>query len=171
VALCALIDPGCETRPLMGSGRRTIEPRPKAHKPADSGAVVGNGARLCSLSEYLKVSIKHRRLRGADSSGQRCGVFQALDEHGKDSCRGAGRWSGLWSETGVAATVRNNRYVPVFDKRLNSAGLTIASLHRLRRPDQPPPFRVVSHPVKGSPITYGESPSQRAVGRFPGFLH
>lgn len=35
----------------MGSGRKTIEPRGKAHKRADSGVVVGNGARMCSLME------------------------------------------------------------------------------------------------------------------------
>jgi hypothetical protein len=35
----------------MGSGRETIEPRDKAHKRADSGVVVGNGARMCSLRE------------------------------------------------------------------------------------------------------------------------
>jgi hypothetical protein len=62
VALCALIDLGCETRPLMGSGRETIEAGPKAHKPADSGAVVGNGARMCSLSECLEMCFKHLRL-------------------------------------------------------------------------------------------------------------
>jgi hypothetical protein len=33
----------------MGSGRKTIEPRNKAHKPADSGVVVGKGARMRSL--------------------------------------------------------------------------------------------------------------------------
>ena len=33
------------------SDRPTIEPRPEAHKPADSGVVVGNGARRCSLLE------------------------------------------------------------------------------------------------------------------------
>jgi len=37
----------------------TIKPTPKAHKPADSGAVVGNDARMCSLREYLEMSIKH----------------------------------------------------------------------------------------------------------------
>ena len=33
----------------MGSGRKTIEPRDKAHKRADSGVVVGKGARMRSL--------------------------------------------------------------------------------------------------------------------------
>ncbi|EJM64638.1 hypothetical protein PMI30_03573, partial [Pseudomonas sp. GM50] len=46
-------NPGYQTRSLFFSDRQTIEPGPKAHKPADSGAVVGNGARMCSLSEYL----------------------------------------------------------------------------------------------------------------------
>ncbi|MEK1844090.1 MAG: hypothetical protein AAAB17_21655, partial [Pseudomonas sp.] len=36
----------------------------KAHKPADSGVVVGSGARLCSLSEYLEMSIKHHLFIG-----------------------------------------------------------------------------------------------------------
>jgi hypothetical protein len=35
----------------MGSGRKTIEPRHKAHKRADSGVVVGKGARMRSLIE------------------------------------------------------------------------------------------------------------------------
>ena len=35
----------------MGSGRKTIEPMVKAHKRADSGVVVGNGARIRSLME------------------------------------------------------------------------------------------------------------------------
>jgi len=35
----------------MGSGRKTIEPRGKVHKRADSGVVVGNDARMCSLME------------------------------------------------------------------------------------------------------------------------
>ena len=35
----------------MGSGRKTIEPRDKAHKRADSGVVVGNGARMRSSIE------------------------------------------------------------------------------------------------------------------------
>jgi hypothetical protein len=33
------------------SDRETIKPEPKAHKPADSGVVVGNDARRCSLDE------------------------------------------------------------------------------------------------------------------------
>lgn len=33
----------------MGSGRETIEARDKAHKRADSGVVVGKGARMRSL--------------------------------------------------------------------------------------------------------------------------
>ncbi len=53
-----LVKPGYQTRSLFFSDRQTIEPGPKAHKPANSGAVVGNGARMCSLSEYLEVSFK-----------------------------------------------------------------------------------------------------------------
>ena len=37
----------------MGSGRETIEPGDKAHKRADSGVVVGKGARLGSRVEGL----------------------------------------------------------------------------------------------------------------------
>ena len=47
----------------MGSGRETIEPRGKAHKPADSGVVVGNGARIRSPAEVLASAIKRRRER------------------------------------------------------------------------------------------------------------
>ncbi|PMY46088.1 hypothetical protein C1X69_29270 [Pseudomonas sp. FW305-67] len=56
----AIRDPGYQTRSLFFSDGETIKPRPKAHKPADSGAVVGSGARICSLSEYLEMSFKHR---------------------------------------------------------------------------------------------------------------
>jgi hypothetical protein len=52
------IIPGYQPPSLFFSRRETIKPRPKAHKPADSGAVVGNGARMCSLRECLEMSIK-----------------------------------------------------------------------------------------------------------------
>jgi hypothetical protein len=55
-------NPGYQTPSLFFSDGVTIKPRPKAHKPADSGAVVGNGARLCSLRECLEMSVKHLRL-------------------------------------------------------------------------------------------------------------
>ena len=45
------VEAGYQTRSLFFSDRPTIEPRPEAHKPADSGVVVGNGARRCSLLE------------------------------------------------------------------------------------------------------------------------
>jgi hypothetical protein len=45
----------------MGSGRETIEPRSKAHKPADSGVVVGKGARTRSREDALRSGVKHRR--------------------------------------------------------------------------------------------------------------
>ena len=48
---CAFRVPDRQARPLMGSGRETIEPMGKAHKRADSGVVVGNGARIRSLAE------------------------------------------------------------------------------------------------------------------------
>jgi len=52
----------------MGSGRETIEARDKAHKRADSGVVVGNGARIRSLVEALRRENKQAfvmpRIRG-----------------------------------------------------------------------------------------------------------
>jgi len=52
----------------MGSGRETIEARDKAHKRADSGVVVGNGARIRSLAEALRRENKQAfvmpRIRG-----------------------------------------------------------------------------------------------------------
>ncbi|OOL33700.1 hypothetical protein BOO94_32320 [Pseudomonas sp. FSL W5-0299] len=41
------------------SDTETIKTRHKAHKPADSGAVVGNGARNCSFQEVTLNTIKH----------------------------------------------------------------------------------------------------------------
>ncbi len=40
------------------SDRKTIKPAPKVHKPADSGVVVGIGARLCSFQEVNWQAIK-----------------------------------------------------------------------------------------------------------------
>jgi hypothetical protein len=51
--------PGYQTRSLFFSDRETIKPEPKAHKPADSGAVVGNDARRCSLDEVTPGVFKH----------------------------------------------------------------------------------------------------------------
>jgi hypothetical protein len=51
--------PGYQTRSLFFSDRETIKPEPKAHKPADSGAVVGNDARRCSLDEVTPDVLKH----------------------------------------------------------------------------------------------------------------
>ncbi len=62
VTLCDMWTAGYQTRSLFCSDRKTIEPGPQAHKPADSGAVVGNDARMCSLSECLEMYFKHRRL-------------------------------------------------------------------------------------------------------------
>jgi hypothetical protein len=45
----------------MGSGRETIEPRGKAHKPADSGVVVGKGARKRSPVQTWRTEIKQSR--------------------------------------------------------------------------------------------------------------
>jgi hypothetical protein len=42
----------------MGSGRKTIETRTKAHKPAVSGATVGNGTSFCSLNEVMLTALK-----------------------------------------------------------------------------------------------------------------
>jgi hypothetical protein len=50
--------PGYQTRSLLFSDRPTIEPASKAHKPADSGVVVGNGARRCSLLEVFRNAFK-----------------------------------------------------------------------------------------------------------------
>jgi hypothetical protein len=49
---------GYQTRSLLFSDQETIEPRPKAHKPADSGATVGNDARLCSFQEVNLTPLK-----------------------------------------------------------------------------------------------------------------
>jgi hypothetical protein len=51
--------PGYQTRSLFFSDWETIETRAKAHKPADSGVTVGNGARRCSLREVTLGVIKH----------------------------------------------------------------------------------------------------------------
>ncbi|WP_162279036.1 hypothetical protein [Pseudomonas reinekei] len=58
VALAHLEDPGYQTRSLFFSDRPTIEPGPKAHKPADSGVSVGNDARRCSFHEVTLTAIK-----------------------------------------------------------------------------------------------------------------
>jgi hypothetical protein len=42
------------------SDRQTIKPGPKAHKPADSGAGVGNDARSCSFHQVTDSPFKHR---------------------------------------------------------------------------------------------------------------
>jgi hypothetical protein len=42
----------------MGSGRKTIETRTKAHKPADSGATVGNGTSFFSPNEGMLTALK-----------------------------------------------------------------------------------------------------------------
>jgi hypothetical protein len=39
-----------------------------AYKPADSGVVVGSGARMCRLSECLEMSVKHRLFIGLTPS-------------------------------------------------------------------------------------------------------
>ncbi|TPG75769.1 hypothetical protein EAH78_19675 [Pseudomonas arsenicoxydans] len=43
--------PGYQTRSLFFSDMETIRPVSKAHKPADSGVAVGNGARFCSFQD------------------------------------------------------------------------------------------------------------------------
>lgn len=40
------------------SDRKTIEPTPKAHKPADSYVPVGNDARCCSFHEVTLRAVK-----------------------------------------------------------------------------------------------------------------
>lgn len=57
-----LDNPGYQTRSLIFSDRPTIEPGPKAHKPADSGVPVGNDARRCSFREVTGEAFKHRRV-------------------------------------------------------------------------------------------------------------
>jgi hypothetical protein len=65
-----------EVRPLISSDAETIETRVKAHKPADSGAAVGNGARICRSQEGTLNTIKQRHristqsLWGRACSGQ-----------------------------------------------------------------------------------------------------
>ena len=51
----------------MGSGRETIEPGDKAHKRADSGVVVGNGARMCGLGEGWRWGNKQSFVLPGDS--------------------------------------------------------------------------------------------------------
>jgi hypothetical protein len=46
--------PGYQTRSLFFSDPETIKPAPQTHKPADSGVVVGNGARRCSLEPVTR---------------------------------------------------------------------------------------------------------------------
>ena len=43
--------PGYQTRSLIFSDPRTIKAACQTHKPADSGVVVGNDARRCSLGD------------------------------------------------------------------------------------------------------------------------
>ena len=50
--------PGYQTQSLFFSDRQTIEPAPKAHKPADSGVPVGIHARRCSFQEVIVLPIK-----------------------------------------------------------------------------------------------------------------
>ena len=50
------------------SDRETIKPDPQAHKPADSDADVGSGARMCRLYKCLEMSIKHGCLKAKNRS-------------------------------------------------------------------------------------------------------
>jgi hypothetical protein len=43
----------------MGSDGAKLRSKSKAHKPADSGVAVGNGARFCSLSDVTRRLFKH----------------------------------------------------------------------------------------------------------------
>ena len=49
---------GYQTQSLFFSDRQTIEPAPKAHKPADSGVPVAIDARNCSFQEVKLTAIK-----------------------------------------------------------------------------------------------------------------
>jgi hypothetical protein len=44
---------------------------PKAHKPADSGAAVGNGARFCSFQDVTLRAFKHARSRVVEKADTR----------------------------------------------------------------------------------------------------
>jgi hypothetical protein len=52
---------GYQTRSLFFSDPETIKPAPQTHKPADSGVVVGNDARRCSLEEVTVGVFKRGR--------------------------------------------------------------------------------------------------------------
>ncbi len=54
--------PGYQTRSLFFSDPETIKPACQTHKPADSGAVVGNDARRCSLGEVTSGDFKRGRV-------------------------------------------------------------------------------------------------------------
>ncbi len=80
----------------MGSGRETIEPMGKAHKRADSGVVVGNGARIRSLVEALRRENKQAfvmpRIRGEGA------CFRSVAE--RFFCRNAPAFLGLLRSRG-----------------------------------------------------------------------
>ena len=70
----------------MGSGRKTIEPGGKAHKRADSGVVVGKGARIRSLVEAWRRGNKQSFVLPRNSElkglfllgGRRCNADDAM---------------------------------------------------------------------------------------------
>jgi hypothetical protein len=58
VTLCVIWRTGYQTRSLFFSDRETIKPALQTHKPADSGLVVGNGARRCRLDDVTVSVVK-----------------------------------------------------------------------------------------------------------------
>jgi hypothetical protein len=80
-----LFETGYQTRSLLfSSDRPTIKPNPEAHKPADSGAAVGNDASRRSLREVtltaVKQPIKHISVWTANT--KTCGSGLARDGGG-----------------------------------------------------------------------------------------
>ena len=62
---------------VLFSDRQTIEPDPKAHKPADSGVPVGNDARRCSFHEVTLTAIQ--QLPAADAFASQRSLICAAD--------------------------------------------------------------------------------------------
>ena len=91
--------PGRYTRSLIGSDRETIKISFKAHKPADSGVVIGNGARRCSFQEVTLNTIKHSlRIRTqwfGECLGKLDGCAVFLDEHAAKDLRRSPVGAGL----------------------------------------------------------------------------
>jgi hypothetical protein len=70
---------GYQTRSLFFfSDPETIKPAPQTHKPADSGAVVGNDARRCSRGEVMPGVSKHKSKKALNAAAF-CPVYSFLE--------------------------------------------------------------------------------------------